>query len=409
MAGIQSLFDVINAANPDNPEVVLKRRQAEESQVRTKTAQVALENQAAFQRAMSQLYPMGGPTNETFDAAASGDIPEQKRIQMLEALYAQYSPQHLPQLINARELSAERRVRAQGEQQKRMGAIFAAIKDAGDYEAAMPDIMENGGLQRFGLTGNFAVDSNRIEILGNAGMTAAQQSQRELAALREADRVRQQEARNAQRNANHDFQEQVHRDLQRQRAEMNRRAAAAEERRREAQEDKDNKAIASARNSVAKVTKDNIDTALLFLKKDERSKGMPDNMLKLMARDVAQMAKNDMARSITEVGDLPSEDQYSTLMDEALKKLSAQGKFVREYNTFFGKTIGSGTPKYKAGRGVAQEEYVPPTRKPRADVEEGTALTPEQAAKVDAWMARPKNKGIPREEIIRQAMAAGLL
>lgn len=407
MAGIQSLFDVINAANPDNPEVVLKRRQAEESQVRTDTARQALENQAAFQRAMSQIFPMGGPTNETFDAAATGDAPEQKRIQMLEALVAQYNPQHLPGLINARELAAERRVRAQGEQQKRMGSIFAAVKDAASYEAAMPDIMENGGLQRFGLTGNYAVDSARIELLGNAGMTAAQQSQRELAAIREADRVKQQGTRNEQRDAQRDFQEQVHRDLQKQRADMAARTAAAEERRREAEEDKDNRSIAAIRNRVAYVSKDNIDTAKLFLKKDERSRGMPDNMLNLMARDIAQMAKNDMARSITEVGQLPTEEQYSTLLDDAMTKLSKEGKFVKEYSTFFDMKIGSGTPKYKAGRGIAQEEYVPPTRKPKGET--STALTPEQASKVDAWMARPKNKGIPREEIIKQAIAAGLL
>lgn len=403
----QSLFDIINAANPNNPDEVLKRRQADEMQVKTQTAQVALQNQIAFQNAMAKVFPTG-PSNEIFDDAAEGNPRSQQQIQLLEALYAQYSPSHLPAIINAQELAQKRRADVKSETQKRMGSIFASVKDAATYEAAMPDIMENGGLRRFGLTGNYAVDSARIEVLGNAGMTAAQQSQRELAAIREADRVRQQQVRNEQRDANAAFRDQVHQDLQKQRQTVADNLARAEERRREAAEDKDNRALASIRNKVAYVTKDNIDTAKLFLKKDERSKGMPDNMLNVMARDIAQMAKNSMAKSITEVGSLPDEEQYSTLLDDAMKKLSAQGKFVREYSTFFDMKIGSGEPKYKVGRGVPQEEYVPPTRKPKAETG-GTALTPEQATKVDAWMARPKNKGIPREEIIKQAIAAGLL
>jgi len=407
MMATQSLFDIINAANPDNPDVVLKRRQAEELQVRTQTAQAALQNQAAFQQAMQKVFPTG-PSNEVFDEAADGNPRSQQQLEMLTALYAQYSPSHLPAIINAQELAQKRRADVKMENQKRIGAIFAGVKDAASYEAAMPDIMENGGLKRFGLTGNYAVDSARVELLGNAGMTAAQQSQRELAAIREADRVRQQGIRNEQRDNAEAYREQIHRDLQKQRADVAARMAAAEERRREAQEDKDNRALAAIRNRVAYVNKDNIDTAKLFLKKDERSRGMPDNMLNLMARDVAQMAKNSMAKSITEVGQLPDEEQYSTLLDDAMKKLSAQGKFVREYNTFFDMPIGSGTPKYKAGRGVQQEEYVPPERKQKPEAG-GTSLTPEQASKVDAWMARPKNKGIPREEIIKQAMAAGLL
>lgn len=404
----QSLFDIINAASPTNPDVELKRAQTADIEMKTQTAKVALENQAAFQAAMAKIFPTG-PSNEMFDDAAAGRPQSQQRIQMLEALYAQYAPSHLPAIINAQEMAQQRQERVRSDQQKRMGAIFAGVKDANSYEAAMPDIMENGGLQRFGLTGNYAFDSARLELLGNAGMTAAQQSQRELAIIREADRVAQQEIRNKQREENIQYRQQIHQDLQTQRADVNRRIAAAEERRRDAEEEKNNRSIANIRNRVAVVTKDNLDTAKLFLKKDERSKGMPDNMLNLMARDVAQMAKNDMARSITEVGSLPDEEQYSTLLDDAMKKLSSQGKFVREYNTFFDMKIGSGTPKYKAERGVDQEQYKPAKVKPRAESGGGMSLTPEQASKVDAWMARPKNKGIPREEIIKQAVAAGLL
>ncbi len=398
---VQDLFSIIQMADPQSPQLQHLRAQTEELQVRTQGEKLALQNQAAFQQAMGRIFPSGFDPG-VYDAAAQGDNASRMKLQALQQAYAMYDPSKLPSLMNATEMAAKRQADVRAEEQKRMGSLFSAINNADDYNAALPDIQAAGGLQRFGLTGNYATDKSRIGVLGRSGMTAAQQAVDEYRYIREGDRLNQQDIDNRRKQENQDFREQVHRDHEKQVADLQRRFAEREQRARDMEDDKNARSLAHVRNSVAKVTQDNLKSAQLFVKTDERTRDLPANMQQQMARDVAQIAKNAMAKSITEVGKLPDEDEYSSLMDDALKRLMKEGKITREYSTFLGmKVPGTTEGKYRMGRGEQQATFEP-TKKAG-----GGGYSADQSALIDRWVRT--NPGKSREDIIEHLKEMGKL
>lgn len=349
---IDNLFGVIFAPFAEVAEVQKTQLQNEEQKIRIAADSMALQNQQAFQKAMAEQFPIGG-IDQAINGATAGDRASTAKLNALVSIYGQYAPDKLPQLMSTLEMADYRKTLAQDRRRQEVGSIFSSVDSPEAYAAAAPEIQAMGGYKAFGLTGNYAVDASRIQMLGAQGLTAQQKIQADQRAQTERDRVDAQQERARQQQENMDLRTQMEASRERHRTQMEAFKAAQEARAQAGLEFNQEKTLATLRNKVSKVSNDDLKLAMSFVNQNETTKDLPANMKQVLARDLAQKAKNKVASGVKDVGSLPDEDTYSNYFSDSLNELMKENKLVKEYRTLMpsglpGENIRiPGTDKYK--------------------------------------------------------------
>ena len=406
-----SLFEIINEGNVAQQQAQLNSVELQLRQVQTASSQMALQNQISFQRAMGQIYGPGTASNPSsdMDAAAAGDPAAQKRIQALQGAMMQFAPMDKAVgFMNSMEMTRKRQQEERWNQQRQVGSVFASIKNAEDYAAAAPEIAALGGYQKLGLTPDWNTSAARVGVLGRMGMTAGQ------------------EATNMYRDLN--LQERIQHDqdmndrFQRQQAEIKARAqetadyhakllaerAAQEARMQAGIQQRENVTLAREKNSLAnppeKTQQRQLAVGQTIAADDEWFQKLNPKMKQAVIQDASTMARNKMASAVKKPGDIP-DITFGEAFADALQEVKAKhGKTEPGHFAGFELPFGIGQSSKYSPAGAKPDTYQPAKV---ATPQEN--LTPEDEAKVQAWMSNPANKGIPRDVLIEKARKAGLL
>lgn len=407
MPTVPSLFSIIN--EPHEAALRDQKINADIDRERTDTAveQRSLQNSIAFQDAMAKIV---GPGSDIGDIANGTDPVSRKKQAAIAAAYAQFAPDRLPGYINALEMGNYRRSEAAAKDQQQMGARFAAVHDPASYEALRPDIMAAGGYAKFGLTGDWEQDKERVTLIGRAGMTSAQQA---TDAYHQEESKRKQEeaaARLSEKQAELAERQKEARERAAEKATMIAQAAKREERLREMGQEREDKTLANIKNKTATVQGKDMDKAKEIIEIDDRTKGLPAALKGPIASAIAQRARNIMADSINTYADIGKVPDYADAVTTAIDQLETEGKLKahQPYTVFGVKVPGmEESPTYKP-ENVKAKTYVPLNRKP-AEPTKAADLTPEQKNVFKFLRENPKNASYSDEEIIREARKAGIM
>jgi len=406
MSEIASLFNTIYSSVSTPTEVQGRVADTEKKLLDIQVEKTSLQNQKAFQDAMMKIWGPTGYNPQAVDAAASGDVASQAKLKATMQVYGMYAPDKLPAIENAMTNSLKRSEDIAKERQRTVGNLFSAVQDADSYRAIFPEIVGLGGFQSLGLTGNWDVDQTRVRTLGRAGMTANQQSMlplREMEQQSRLDRQAETERHNKEMEALRASSEETARSRIQA---LNDHWSKVEQQRREGQDIQANKALAQARGAASRVTDKDVADTLGYIKEDERFKGVSKKLLPQIARQITTMAHADVAASIKDLGDVPSAEAWMDSKDKAIEKLQKEGKLKSFTDTFLGIPVGRHVEYDPSGKPSVFEK---PTPAGDSKVDASFKLTPDQSEKINRLAASPKNRGIPRDQLIKAAKEAGLL
>lgn len=394
----QSLFDIIysSTSTPIKVQEEAAKTQVELAQAQTLSFQLGQEKQ--FASAMQNIL---GPGQTAADVVGQDDPQSRSKFNQIMAVYAQYHPDKLPTLMNAYTMEQKRKEDIANEHRRNVGSLFSAVNNAQDYQAITPEILGMGGYKALGLTGNWDLDSARVQALGRAGMSAGQQAtdayrwaNQQRMADNDAERARHNQEMEALRVESQKSIEENRKAIQEHWIKQAERAQAAGDAKSAQQKEM---GIAKARASVLKFGDKEVAETAAMLADDPRLKGISKPALKPLARTVLQMARSEVASSIKELGDVPDSDTYSNAIEHALNKLSEDGKLVKSTDTFLGFDVKSKT-EYRPGGHSAGSHSAQSTAQ---------SLTPQQSSYVDEVMKL--NPGYSREAIISELKKKGKL
>ena len=313
MAATQSLFDIIYSSTAEPVKVEAQRIANQEGQLKLQEEALGFKNQQAFQTEMQQLWP--GGESQAAQASSDPTADNSQRLERTAALLFKYgNPKEGTAVLSSLSLMKSRQFAAQNANQKVVAAQMKQLSttaesvvtgnDQDAYSAAFPQIVElmtpaqRASMQ---LTGDLQQDLPKLQQLARSGTTYAQQTR----LTQNAEKIKE----TAQQHAITNADRAVTLGQNQQKIDLSQKRLDALERYREWNKTEKAKADERAQQGLAmkgarqggvnqygvsaKVGTEERNLATATFAADDRTKGLPPNMMDVLKNQAIIQAKYD--------------------------------------------------------------------------------------------------------------------